>query len=79
MGRFKIKEDGVWRKTAWKDEVDSLAGNGRIAETVKGNADKIGSLDARLEENEQDLAQHKLEKSLTPPNVSIYWLDTSHE
>ncbi len=61
MGRFKIKEDGVWRKTAWKDEVDSLAGNGRIAETVKGNADKIGSLDARLEENEQDLAQHKLD------------------
>ena len=44
MGRFKIKEDGVWRKTAWKDEVDGLAGNGRTTETVKGNADKIGIL-----------------------------------
>ena len=44
MGRFKIKEDGVWRKIAWKDEVDGLAGNGRTTETVKGNADKIGIL-----------------------------------
>ncbi len=28
---------------------------------------------------QSEFTQHKLEKSLTPPNVSIYWLDTSHE
>jgi len=41
---LKLKEDGVWRKTAWKDEVDGLPELVEQLETVKENADKIGNL-----------------------------------
>lgn len=45
MGRFKIKQgDGSFKKVAWKDEVDNVAGIGRTVETVKGNADDILTL-----------------------------------
>ena len=45
MGRFKIKQgDGSFKKVAWKDEVDNVAGDGRTTETVKGNAEDISNL-----------------------------------
>ena len=45
MGRFKIKQgDGSFKKVAWKDEVDNIAGSGRTTETVKANADDIKNL-----------------------------------
>ena len=71
MGRFKIKQgDGNYKKVAWKDEVDSVAGEGRTTETVKDNADKIGvlsnltttdkiSLVGSINEVHNDLASHK--------------------
>ena len=83
MGRFKIKEDGVWRKTAWKDEVDGLAGNGRTTETVKENADKIGNLTtskadkSALETHLEDYMPHLI-KDITNNKTYQYGLQVKN-
>ena len=40
---------------------------------------ELKRVDDKAQEVEQDLTQHKLVKSPTSPDTSIYWLDTSQE
>ena len=71
--------------------VDPVTGTIKLTTDVRveleeqiGIADNLkDEIESAIVENQivtqPEFTQHKLEKSLTPPNVSIYWLDTSHE